>query len=235
MRVHEHIRPTPEAVLPVYVLVDESASMQAGVDVLNAQIAFMLERLRMQPMAAAGIRLSVIGFSDVATCYLTLADVRDITEIPPFLSRGSTSYRAAFSELAERLTVDVDDLKLAGHSVRRPVVFFISDGHPNHDGWQESLRTVVETCNPLICAFGVGDVDRSALAEIAGDPVRAFTASPNLGLADALRQFVDGLTASIVHSSATSAEFIGHVVIEMPEGFDPLEPGQAHEPERADD
>ena len=94
MRSHEHmteIPPTPETVLPVYVLVDESASMQAAVNALNAQIASMLDRLRLQPMAAAGIRLSVIGFSDVATCYLALADVRDITEIPSFVTRGSRS------------------------------------------------------------------------------------------------------------------------------------------------
>ena len=114
--------------------------------------------------------------------------------------------------------------------MRRPVVFFITDGHPNHDDWRESLRTVVETWKPLIGAFGVGDVDRSALAEIAGDLGSAFTASRNLNLEDALRTFVDGLTASIVHSSATFTQFTGHAVIEMPEGFDRWSRGRCTSP-----
>lgn len=214
--------PTPQAILPIYVLVDESYSMHLASESLAHGSGSLLESLRARPMAAAGIRLSLIGFSDTATVYLALADVREITSLPALHPRGGTSYGAAFRELAMRLAIDLDDLRLQGHRIRRPVVFFLTDGMPTDSRWREDLFVLVRDFQPSIVAFGIGDADEKVLLEIATNPRFAFASSPKRSLDRALSAFLDSLTTSIVASSSTFERFSGELVVDVPEGFESL-------------
>ena len=62
--------------LPVYVLADESYSMAPYAEELNAGMVSLHEALRSEPMVAAKVRLSVLGFSDNVTVRMSLADLR---------------------------------------------------------------------------------------------------------------------------------------------------------------
>src|SRR3954451_14104572 len=81
-------------VIPVYVVVDESSSMRSRLAELNQGMASLYEALRGEPMAAAKVRLTVLGFSDGVHVRLPLCDVREHVAMPQVSIGGGTSYRA---------------------------------------------------------------------------------------------------------------------------------------------
>src|ERR1017187_6482926 len=108
--------------LPVYVLADESGSMAPYAGKLNSGMVSLHEALRSEPMVAAKVRLSVLGFSNEVTVRMSLADLRGETELPVLQMRGGTSYYAAFSDLLSRIPQDINVLKGDGYQVHRPAV-----------------------------------------------------------------------------------------------------------------
>ena len=85
--------------LPIYMVADESASMEDSIDELNAGLASLHAALLAEPMAAAKVRFSVLGFSDDVVVRLHLADVRRSDELPALESRGRTNYAEVFETL----------------------------------------------------------------------------------------------------------------------------------------
>src|SRR5579875_2203095 len=124
--------------LPIYVLADESASMHYYAAELNDGLISLYETLRSEPMIAAKVRLSVLGFSDDVAVRMALADLRSHEGLPELMSRGSTDYQAAFQDLLTRIPQDIVTLKSSGYLVHRPAVFFLSDGQPNQDNWHQA-------------------------------------------------------------------------------------------------
>src|ERR1022692_840895 len=124
--------------LPVYILADESGSMAPYVGELDAGLVSLYETIRSEPMIAAKVRLSVLGFSDDVAVRLALADLRTTEVLPQLKSRGSTSYSAAFLDLLKRIPQDVATLKQEGYLIHRPAVFFLSDGQPNEQNWRDA-------------------------------------------------------------------------------------------------
>src|ERR671927_479366 len=92
--------------LPVYVLADESYSMREHIDQLNKGLADLHDALLGEPMAAAKVRFSVLGFADDVKQRMRLADLRRETKIPTLSTRGRTSYQRAFADLRRRLPAD---------------------------------------------------------------------------------------------------------------------------------
>ncbi|MEK8143911.1 hypothetical protein NKH18_24110 [Streptomyces sp. M10(2022)] len=68
--------------LPVYVLADESGSMHPYIGDLNAGLASLHRSLLGEPMAAAKVRFSVLGFANTVTERMVLADLRAENELP---------------------------------------------------------------------------------------------------------------------------------------------------------
>ncbi|MEE1772773.1 hypothetical protein PUR34_32615 [Streptomyces sp. JV185] len=89
--------------LPIYVLADESGSMYEHIDDLNDGLRSLHQALLGEPMAAAKVRFSVLGFSDDVIERLHQVDLRSANEFPKLHTRGSTSYAAAFEDLANRI------------------------------------------------------------------------------------------------------------------------------------
>lgn len=85
----------------------------------------------------------------------------------------------------------------------RPVAFFLSDGIPTDDGWEQDHKDLLGSkYAPKIIAFGIGDAEASTIGQVAN--FRAFmqqdsTVSP----AKALREFASSLTRSIVRSASS--------------------------------
>ena len=89
--------------LPVYVLADESASMTDYAEELNDGLISLLEALRSEPMIAAKVRLSILGFSDDVEVRMALADLRNEEGLPELKIRSTTNYQAVFQDLLTRI------------------------------------------------------------------------------------------------------------------------------------
>jgi uncharacterized protein YegL len=209
--------------LPVYILADESASMRSYEAELNDGLTSLNETLRSEPMIAAKIRLSIIGFSDKVAARMVLADLRSLETVPHLTIQGSTNYRAAFEDLLKRIPSDVSTLKQAGFSVHRPAVFFLSDGQPDDGRWRDPHRRLtdrlVTSAAPNIIAFGIGAVQRQTILEVATQPTFAFVAVPGTDIGRAISKFFVALTASVIQSGQSLASTAPQLVVEQPEGF----------------
>src|SRR5579859_4803749 len=115
----------------MYFVPDQSGSMEHWVGELNEGLKALLDALSLDPMAAAAIRFSIVGFSDDVYEHLRLADLRNVEAMPTLTTYNQTSYVAIFNDLRQRIETDVKQLKGAGMIVLRPVVVFLSDGVPN--------------------------------------------------------------------------------------------------------
>lgn len=209
--------------LPVYILADESISMRPYTGELNAGLISLHETLRSEPMVAAKVRLSVLGFSDNVVVRMALADLRSEASLPQLEIRGGTSYRAAFQDLLHRIPQDVTTLKQGGYQVHRPAVFFLSDGQPTESKWRNQHRQLTDKATngvaPNVIAFGVGEVEARTILQVATQPDFAFVSIPGVNIGAAIAKFFLALTASVVQSGRSLNSANPQLVVERPEGF----------------
>jgi uncharacterized protein YegL len=209
--------------LPVYVLADESMSMSEYAGELNAGLVSLYEALRSEPMVAAKVRLSVLGFSDDVAVRMSLADVRDESRLPQLVIRGRTNYQAAFEDLLNRIPQDIRILKADGYMIHRPAVFFLSDGQPNTGRWQKSHGRLVDkattTGAPNIIACGVGSVEAATILQVATQEEFAFISVPGADIGNAISRFFIALTTSVVQSGRSLTSAHPELVVDKPEGF----------------
>ena len=210
--------------LPVYVLADESFSMNANAAELNAGLISLYEALRSEPMIAAKVRLSVLGFSNNVAVRMALADLRAETRLPQLQIRnGGTSYRVAFEDLLGRIPADIRTLKASGYMVHRPAVFFLSDGQPTDGEWGTAHSRLtdrsVTPAGPNIIACGIGQVKPETIIQVATQHDFAFVAVAGADLGSAIAEFFIALTASVVQSGRSLTSANPQLVVERPEGF----------------
>ncbi|WP_229074322.1 hypothetical protein [Actinoplanes sp. DH11] len=209
--------------LPVYVLADESGSMGRFMGDLNKGLASLHEALLGEPMAAAKVRFSVLGFAEDVQVRLRLADLRHEEELPALHARGWTNYQAAFAALRSGIPQDVAALKAEGYRVHRPAVFFLSDGQPSRGDWQGEHRALVDPAvthaAPNIIACGMGDVEANTVLSVATRPEYGFVAEVGVDLGSAIAKFCTALTKSIVESGRSLGSSQPELVVKQPEGF----------------
>jgi uncharacterized protein YegL len=210
--------------LPVYILADESWSMKASAGELNSGLISLHEALRSEPMVAAKVRLSVLGFSDTVAVRMALADLRSEPRLPQLQIRdGGTSYRAAFEDLLHRIPNDIGTLKAGGYQVHRPAVFFLSDGQPTDGKWSGPHGRLtdrsVTPAAPNIIAFGIGDAQPQAILQVATQHDFAFMSVAGADIGPAIARFFVALTMSVVQSGRSLASASPQLVVERPEGF----------------
>ncbi|MGW4466306.1 vWA domain-containing protein [Micromonospora sp. NPDC004704] len=215
---------TSGRVLPVYLVADESRSMSPVVDELNAGLTSLHDALLREPMAAAKVRFSVLGFSNDVIVHVALADLRAEGPLPQLSVRDGTSYGAAFSVLLDRIPADVRALKREGFSVHRPAVFFLSDGQPTDPGqWEEPYRTLVDRertpTAPNIIACGIGDARAATILRVATRPEFAFVATPGVEVGLAIAEFCAALTKSVIKSGQALGGADAELVVERPDNF----------------
>lgn len=211
-------------VLPVYVVADESASMTPVVDELNAGLAALHRALLREPMAAAKVRFTILGFADDLQVRLSLADLRTESALPTLTTRHTTSYRAAFQGLLDLLPKDIETLKAQGFAVYRPAVFFLTDGQPTDEPeWRTPYAKLIdrETTRtaPNIIACGIGEARAQTILDVATRPEFAFVATPGTELGLAIAEFSVALTKSIVASARAAAADKTELVVERPSNF----------------
>ncbi|MGP4002733.1 vWA domain-containing protein [Streptomyces sp. 8N706] len=210
--------------LPVYVVADESGSMSSYIGDLNAGLSSLHTALLGEPMAAAKVRFSVLGFADDVVVRMVLADLRSEDELPALSTRGRTSYAAAFDELLTRIPQDVATLKAEGYQVHRPAVFFMSDGQPNSgEDWRAPHARLtdraVTKAAPNIIACGIGEARAETILSVATQSEFAFVSLPGSQLGPSIAKFCTALTKSVVESGRSLASGNAELVVEKPEGF----------------
>jgi uncharacterized protein YegL len=209
-------------VLPVYVLVDESSSMGKHIDALNSGLSRLHEALLGEPMAAAKVRISILGFADTVRLRVHLADLRREMRLPTLTAGGRTDYRRAFGELRRRIPADVRRLKAEGYRVHRPAVFVLTDGQPSDDSWRTEHAELVDRDvtpeAPNIIACGIGSARAETILDVATRPEFAFVALEDVDVGAAIAQFCTALTHSIIHSAPRSTR-PPRLVVQQPAGF----------------
>ena len=196
--------PDPKGnLLPVYVLADESYSLFDHAQELNHGLVSLCDALRAEPMIAAKVRLSILGFSDDVEVRLALADLRDVENLPSLRIRNNTNYQAVFKDLLTRIPHDVDMLKTNEYLVHRPAVFFLSDGQPNDDSdWLEPRERLTDKTSPrphrTSSRSESGMSWRNTILQVATDENLAFVAMPSTNIGTAIAKFFVALTHSIV-------------------------------------
>ncbi len=210
--------------LPVYVLADESHSMGRHLLELNRGLTQLHEALLAQPMAAAKVRFSILGFSDDVKERMSLTDLRHTDRLPKLVSRGRTNYGKAFADLRQRLPADVRRLKRQSFAVHRPAVFMLTDGQPNDSRWHEQHRRLIDReatpGAPNIVACGIGAARPKTLLELATRPEFAFVALDTVDVGAAIADFCTALTHSIIRSVPARSAAPPRLVVERPEGFE---------------
>jgi uncharacterized protein YegL len=209
--------------LPIYVMADESGSMKGNMAALNAGLTHLHLKLLAAPMAAAKVRFSVLGFADSVVQRMALADLRQQSEIPQLVARGTTSYQAAFEDLFDRIPRDMDQLKAEGYKVYRPAIFFMTDGLPNvGEDWIGAHRRLTDKsaikAAPNIISCGVGDADAQTIKMIATAPNYAYISDGDR-VGDAVSSFCEALTQSVINSGTALASGEAALIVEPPTGF----------------
>jgi uncharacterized protein YegL len=209
------------SILLVYFVADESGSMGHNIGELNEGLASLHDALQRESFAAAKVRFSVIGFSDTAFTYLEPADLRLLQGMPVLEAQSLTSYKAAFDQLAYRISVDVPGMKAQGYTVHRPAVFFLTDGLPNgNEDWRSARSSLLaQPAAPNILAFGIGDADSAVVTELATKPHFAFVAARGVDTGAAISEFITSLTQSVISSGQALAGGNAELQFERPEGF----------------
>ena len=194
-------------VLPFYLVCDASGSMAGPpLDEINDSMPRLCAAIAADPVAARATRFCLIGFADEATVLLPLAHLGRVRSVPALGPAGRTGYGRAFDLLRRTIEADVRHLTRAGHQVRPPAVFFLSDGLPSDDDWQQAYRSLTDESwagRPDILAFGFGDADMNTICEVA--TVRAFVADGSRSVAGTLRELVNSLIRTITDSGARAA------------------------------
>jgi len=171
------------ALLPVYLVLDTSYSMQDEDGRFEAALSFLPKLLSAMTDSASlsdKIRVEVITFDEEARVDLALGGLNEVEDWivrnrkNPIVPDGdSTYYGKAFDKLASQIQVGVRQIQAEkvgedSYKAYRPVVFFITDGEPNDEVSErnkafEKLTNQNFEYRPNIVCVGVGDAKQESL------------------------------------------------------------------------
>jgi uncharacterized protein YegL len=182
-------------VLPCYVVCDVSFSMSDHLDEVNAGMREFRGAVHADRRASTQIRLCVVVFAERPVVLQPLLPALDQAELIEPRQESGSDFGSAFTLLHHTVERDVRGLKAQRIRVRRPVLFFISDGRATDQAWPHALaRLRAAAACPEMVAFGLGAVDRPALDRIGtsrvflgGDGVRLGVALASSVARTALR------------------------------------------------
>ena len=188
------------ALLPVYLVLDTSYSMQDG-DKFSAALSFLPKLLSAMTESSSlsdKIRVEVITFDEEARVDLSLGGLNEVEEWiirnkkNPIIPDGScTYYGKAFEKLRSEIQVGVrqiqsETMENEHYKAYRPVVFFITDGVPNDEQSDRNIAFSQLTDSnfeyrPNLICVGVGDANQDDLIEYGAGRYNSPTGSYIVG------------------------------------------------------
>jgi uncharacterized protein YegL len=157
-------------VLPCYVVCDVSLSMSDHIEELNTGLREFRGAVHADAAVADRLRCSVVGFAETSTVLQPLHPTARLGDLPAPRPGAGTNFGPVFTLLRVAIDRDVRDLKARAVLVRRPLVFFLSDGQPTDPvTWPAAYAALTDPlwpARPDVVAFGVGDADRDTLRRI---------------------------------------------------------------------
>jgi uncharacterized protein YegL len=184
-------------VLPCYVVCDVSFSMTDHIDELNAGLREFRGAVHAELSVSAGVSVCLVGFAAVPRVVQSLRPAIELAELTASGPDGGTDFGLAFTFLRDTIDRDVRRLKARRLRVRRPLVFFTSDGRPTDQNWPAAFAEFTDptraTC-PHVIAFGIGAVDQDTLGRIGTSRVYLGRDGVRMGTA---------LTAAVVRADGT--------------------------------
>jgi uncharacterized protein YegL len=193
--------------LPVYLVIDTSASLSMVIDDLNAALRSFVDHLRSDPLVMNIVRVSIISFSNDAEALVTMAELGQFV-LPKLRASGGTDYGLALHLLRQAITNDVNGLRAEDARILRPLVFFISDGQPLDREWimaSAELHDPSFRYRPTVIAIGYGSADPVILRTVAGPRGQVFIVAAAVPLPRAVESIFEGLTRSL-QATVTSSQ-----------------------------
>ena len=125
-------------VWPFWIVCDVSGSMRAGpsptpFDAMLPGINDLFDFVTDSVQASDIARVGIITFADSARVHFPLARISASYTLPRLPTNGSeTNFAAVFELLGKTMKADIANLEREFGLVKRPTVFFITDGYPRH-------------------------------------------------------------------------------------------------------
>ena len=164
--------------LPMYFLVDTSASMQGEpLDEVRMGVRMLVSEMRKDPMALEVAYLSVITFGDTAQQVVPLTALAEFKE-PTLEAGGGASLGAALEELVRCAGCEVVKTTADTKGDWKPQVFLMTNGRPT-DAWEDAVKRVKENrWNITACAAGA-EADETLLKSLTDVVVRLRDEQPS--------------------------------------------------------
>lgn len=202
--------------LPIYLLLDTSASMQgAPIEAMNESLHVFVRALRKEPHAVQTAHISIITFGGHAEQCLSLVAC-DEFEPPRLMASGNTPLGQALTLLDTSIEREVRKHSAEHKGDWKPLVFLFTDGAPT-DGqeWRSALARIRERRDRKginIISVGAPGADIQMLKEIGGPVLQMNTLTP-----ESMQEFFQWVTASTVLASQSASESSGdHHQLQLP-------------------
>lgn len=185
---------------------------------MSRELASLVDELDQDNEIRDVAHVSVIEFSGTARVATPLTRVSDTPEIGR-LSKGTwTNYVDVWKLLSELVQRDCEKLRSARYRIRRPTIFFITDGNPGSvsgdqtkDDWGPYVDKLASSLGPIaprIIAVGIGSVKSTVLLDLhSKDPHGAAVVAPESGQASQLVQPLISQIRDSIRNSALRGSF----------------------------
>lgn len=171
-------------VRPCYVVCDVSFSMTDHIDQVNAGLREFRGAVHAERPAVAPVHVCLVAFARRPRVVQSLRPAIEPVEVIRLRQESGTDFGATFTLMRNTIDRDVKVLKAQRIRVRRPVVFFISDGRATDAVWEIALSGLTTSDNsPEMIVFGVGAVDLPTLGRIGVSRVFLARDGVRLGIA----------------------------------------------------
>lgn len=187
--------------LPVYLLLDTSASMQGEpIESMKKGIDSMIVSLLKNPQAIESVYISVITFNSTAQVETPLTELESF-QLVNLEAKGQTALGAGLQLLTDRINTEVTKTTMEQKGDWKPIVFIITDGAPIDD-WKKGLDyfSACKTAFTVACAVG-NHADISVLRQISTNVINLEKTD-----GDSMSRFFLWLSSSISTSSNQIAE-----------------------------
>ncbi|MBM3993519.1 MAG: VWA domain-containing protein [Planctomycetes bacterium] len=187
--------------LPVYLLLDTSGSMHGdAIEAVKIGLKQLRADLQSDPQALESVWMSVITFDNTARQVVPLTEMAQFQE-PVLEAKGTTALGDALKLLMECLDREVRKTTTTQKGDWRPMIFIMTDGEPNKDGWERYADELKKRKpgNVIACAAGT-NAKEDPLKLITDTVIRIQDATPG-----SLGAFMKWVTASVSTMSTNVA------------------------------